>query len=118
MEKNIIPKCKLWFSTKNDEGVFGDGKYQLLKAIQKTGSLKAASLSLDISYRKAWGDLKKSEKCLGIKLINKIRGGVDGGKTVLTLEGKKIIKAYSKYAGTIKNQIEKSFKLFVKELLQ
>ena len=83
MKPELIPKFKLWFSTADSEGVFGDGKWRLLKAIDDKGSLKKAAESLGISYRKAWGDLKKAESCLGTRLIEKIRGGKDGGKTIL-----------------------------------
>ena len=48
------PASKIWLET--DEGyVFGPGVYNLLKAIKKTGTLKEASQSLDMSYRYAWG---------------------------------------------------------------
>jgi len=57
--KQLRTKFKLWLSTEDAEGVFGDGKWRLLKKIDAKGSLKAASQSLHISYRKAWGDLKK-----------------------------------------------------------
>ena len=61
---HLCPRSKLWISSDEAEGVFGDGKWRLLEAIEKDGSLNAASRSLGISYRKAWGDLKKAESCL------------------------------------------------------
>ena len=71
---------KLWLSSSDDEGIFGDGKWRLLRAIERESSLSAAAKALHISYRKAWGDLKKAEECLGIKFIEKHRGGDHGGK--------------------------------------
>ena len=62
--KKLRARFKLWLSTKDVEGVFGDGKWRLLKSIDAEGSLKAASESLRISYRKAWGDLKKAQDAL------------------------------------------------------
>ena len=64
-------RFKLWLSTKDIEGVFGDGKWRLLKAVQSAESLSAASKSLRISYRKAWGDLKKAQEALNLTLVEK-----------------------------------------------
>ena len=70
--KKLRARFKLWLSTKDVEGVFGDGKWRLLKSIDAEGSLKAASESLRISYRKAWGDLKKAQDALDIVLVETI----------------------------------------------
>ncbi|NVL91397.1 MAG: LysR family transcriptional regulator, partial [Desulfobacterales bacterium] len=69
--KKLRARFKLWLSTENVEGVFGDGKWRLLKAIETEGSLKAASERLYISYRKAWGDLKKAQEALNATLVDK-----------------------------------------------
>lgn len=110
--KKLSPRFKLWLSTKNAEGVFGDGKWRLLKAIESTGSLTAASNLLGISYRKAWGDLKKAEKHLGVNLVRKQRGGKKGGKTSLTKEGKKWVTAYEKFRNDVKKTVDKSHKKY------
>ena len=110
---SLHPRFKLWLSTDRAEGVFGDGKWRLLEAIDDKGSLKKAAESLGISYRKAWGDFKKAESCLGTRFIEKIRGGKDGGKTVLTAEGRNWIHAYSQYRLDMEKNAEKSFNQFI-----
>ena len=99
--KKLEAKFKLWLNADDARGVFGDGKWRLLKAIEKEGSLRAASQVLRISYRKAWGDLKKAENALNIRLIEKHRGGRSGGRTGLTPEGRQWVKAYSKLRAEI-----------------
>ena len=108
--KKLRVRFKLWLNTKNVEGVFGDGKWRLLKAVENAGSLSAASASLRISYRKAWGDLNKAQNALNIALVQKQRGGILGGKTILTGEGKKWVKAYAKFRSEIEKAAEKAFK--------
>jgi len=72
------PASKIWLET--DEGyVFGPGVYNLLKAIKDKGTLKEASQSLDMSYRFAWGLIKKAEDKLGVSLIEASKGGRQGG---------------------------------------
>jgi len=109
--RGLHPRFKLWLSTEEAEGVFGDGKWRLLQGIEDYGSLKAAAESLGISYRKAWGDLKKAEKGLGVRLIEKRRGGSGGGETSLTETGKKWVAAYGHFRRKIEKQIEEEFRV-------
>jgi len=116
--KKLKAKFKLWLSSKDVEGVFGDGKWRLLKAIDEEGSLNAASRSLQISYRKAWGDLKKAQDALGVKLVEKQRGGVMGGKTTLTSQGKKWVKAYMRFRRDIEKTVKKSYERHIAGLIK
>jgi len=115
--EELKAKFKLWLSTRDIEGVFGDGKWQLLKAIESTGSLAEASESLKISYRKAWGDLKKAQEALNKPLVEKHRGGSRGGQSTLTEQGKKWLIAYTRYHKDIEKAIEKAYQKYIKELL-
>ena len=72
------PASKIWLET-DDGYVFGPGVYSLLKAIQEKGTLKDASQSLGMSYRYAWGLIKKAEEKLGAPLIEATKGGRRGG---------------------------------------
>jgi molybdate transport repressor ModE-like protein len=116
MEK-LRAKFKLWLSTRNIEGGFGDGKWRLLKAIESTGSLAEASQSLSMSYRKAWGDLKKAQEALHKPLVEKHRGGIQGGQSTLTEHGKKWLEAYTKFHNDVEQAIERSYQKHIKELL-
>jgi molybdate transport system regulatory protein len=107
---------KIWLTLKSGEGIMGDGKWLLLKTIDKLGSLKAAADELKISYRKAWGELKKIESFINIPVLERQRGGKDGGNTILTDEGKKIVKAYDKFHKETNVKIEKAFEKFLIEL--
>ena len=72
------PASKIWLET-NEGYVFGPGVYNLLVAIKEKGTLKEASQSLDMSYRFAWGLIKKAEEKLGAPLIDATKGGRRGG---------------------------------------
>ena len=106
---SLGPQFKLWLSCDDAQGAFGDGKWRLLKAIQREGSLRAATDSLGISYRKAWGDLRKAEKSLGVKLIERHRGGSSGGETSLTDAGKDWVRAYNAFRERVAQNIATEF---------
>ncbi len=107
---------KLWISSDTYEGSFGTGKLRLLQAIDETGSLQNAVKTLGISYRKAWGDLKKAEACLQCKLIDKTRGGQGGGHTVVTDQGRRVILAYAEMNGVVLQGLNQAFEGFVEEV--
>ena len=103
-------------SDKKDAGILGDGKWQILKLIDQKGSLKAACDELGYTYRRTWGDLKKIEKFFGFPLLEKHRGGSEGGKTVLTEEGKRLVKAFDQFHASVDALIQKGFDSFIENL--
>ncbi len=113
----LHPRFKLWLSSDEAEGVFGDGKWRLLAAVDREGSLKAASQSLRISYRKAWGDLRKAEDCLEVGFLEKRRGGSGGGESRLTDAGKKWLEAYSTFRAEVERAAAAAFETHIKGLV-
>ena len=94
----------------------GDGKWQILKAIEKKGSLMAACDALGLTYRRTQGDLKKIEEQLGFQLLGKSRGGKDGGTSTLTPEGKRLVEAFDNFHTRVDGVIQMAFKEFIHEI--
>jgi molybdate transport system regulatory protein len=100
---------KVWICAGEQEGVFGDGKWRLLKAVETTGSLAAAAEALHVSYRKAWGDIRKAERTLGVPLVTRSRGGATGGSTQLTEAGQRWIRSYSAFRKQVEDGMHRAF---------
>ena len=66
-------RLQMWFETP-DGVLFGLGRLILLQQIAESGSLKAASEKLGMSYRAAWGKLKTTEQIMGVRLTEKHTG--------------------------------------------
>ncbi len=105
----ITPGVRLWLSI-DDEGVFGQGKWRLLDAIHREGSLRAAADALGISYRKAWGDLRKAERALGVALLERHRGGSGGGECSLTEAGRKWRTEYAVFQTEVEEEVHRAFR--------
>ncbi len=107
---NLSLKYKIWLETNDNKGILGEGKFELLKTISETGSLKAAMKKHKLSYRKTWDNLNRIEDILGFKIIERQRGGKTGGKTVLTPKGQAIVTAfenfYQKYDSFIQQALD------------
>jgi molybdate transport system regulatory protein len=97
MVQRARPAYKLWLET--DEGhVFGPGVYSLLRKIQEKGTLKEAAASLGMSYRYAWGLIKKAEEKLGEPLISATKGGRHGGgSTEITELGRRYVRDFERF---------------------
>lgn len=114
--QTVFVNYKVWLSSITGDGAVGDIEYRLLKHIVKSKSLKAASDELGISYRKAWGDLKKAEEILGYQLLDKQRGGKNGGTSVVTDKARKLIEAYEALQQTFDEKIETAFNEFKEKI--
>ena len=64
--EDAIPTIRLHLWLETSQGVyFGLGRALLLARIDQYGSLQKAADALGMSYRAAWGKIKKTEKCWG-----------------------------------------------------
>lgn len=114
--ENLRLNYKIWLESGEGTGILGDQKILLLKAIDETGSLTEAIKKLNLSYRKTWDNLRKIDKELGFPLIRPQRGGVKGGKTELTREGRIIIRAFDRFHERYDQLIRQGFETILDEL--
>lgn len=108
------PYAKLYVSSEVAEGIFGDGKYRLLKAVREHRSISRAAQALQRSYRKAWGDIQKAEAALGQPLVKKVRGGRFGGQTELTPYCENVLRAWEMYRKDVMKVMDVSFRTKLK----
>ena len=88
---------KIQFTDDNGIKFFGEGPCRLLRCVEKTGSLRAAAMEMEMAYSKASKLLKQAETNLGFSLTTRSAGGKDGGGSVLTPEGKRWLQQYEAY---------------------
>lgn len=88
---------KIIFTDDNGIKFFGEGPLRLLRTVEKTGSLRAAAIEMEMAYTKASKLLKQAEANLGFPLTARSAGGKNGGGSVLTTEGKLWLQKYEAY---------------------
>lgn len=86
-------KSRIWIELENNV-LLGEGRVQLLKAIDETGSLSKAAKSLNISYKKAWDLIDSVNKSAKKPVTINSIGGKGGGGAQLTEYGKSLILAF------------------------
>jgi len=86
-------KSRIWIEA-GDNVLIGEGRVQLLKAIEIEGSLSKAAKSIGMSYKKAWTLIDAVNKSAHKAVVTKTIGGQKGGGTVVTPYGKMLIEAF------------------------
>lgn len=101
---------KITFYDAQGEKFFGEGPAQLLQAVEETGSLRAAAISMNMAYSKAMKLLKQAEHSLGFPLTVRTVGGKDGGGSALTPEARQWLTRYQTYAAACTRANEELFR--------
>jgi molybdate transport system regulatory protein len=72
----------------------GDERIRLLECIDRHGSISKAAKAAGISYKTAWDVIDEVNNLSPEPLVVRTSGGRGGGGTVLTGEGKEVVRLY------------------------
>ncbi len=99
--------CKIWL---DDEGkAFGEGPYELLRRVEQTNSLHEAAVQMGMSYSKAWKLIQMIETRLGMAVLAKKIGGLSGGGSYVTPQGKEFLKRYERFREEAREAVEEVY---------
>jgi len=101
-------RSKVWVE-KDGRVALSSWRIELLSMVEEAGSLAAACERMDVPYRTAWYKLKEIEDQLGMKLLDTQSGGVDGGGSALTPEGRDLVDRFRRVDRGIEGIVEKRF---------
>jgi molybdate transport system regulatory protein len=93
----VVPRVRAGhrvFFHEQGEPLFGPGTFDLLVLVDETGSLHQAAKLMGMSYNKAWRAMRQAEDHLGLKLLERRTGGPDGGGSVLTKDGVRLMERF------------------------
>lgn len=86
---------RFWL-TKDGQNFLGSGRVELLKTIDKTGSIHSAAKEMKMSYKAAWDRLNRMNTLAEEPLLIKTTGGKKGGGTLLTPYARQLIETFDK----------------------
>jgi molybdate transport system regulatory protein len=107
--KKVRVKSKVWLEDSQGRIIFGLGRMRILSAIDKFGSLNAASKALKMSYRAVWGKIKVTEDALGKPLLVKSQGGSSGGGSTLTPYAHTLMERFLAFSRIVDTQADDLF---------
>jgi molybdate transport system regulatory protein len=106
---------KIWLE-KDGKPILGAGRLNLLKAVDREGSISKAAKMMNISFRRAWSALESAEKNIGIKLLERRKGGAGGGSSCLTPQAKILIRKFDQLIDDTKTFSTRRFKSLFDEV--
>ena len=86
-------KIKCWIE-EDGEKFYGPGPHELLKQIQKEGSLSKAAEMMHLSYKKAWAMVQRLNQFSEEPLVILKKGGQHGGGAQVTGYGLLVMEEY------------------------
>lgn len=104
------PRAKYWLEAEDGRYLMGPRTHRLLRAIETTGSLKAAARVAGFSYRAAWSRVREVEAALGFPLVASKSGGERGGGSRLTPEGRAFLEAYEHFLAEAERGLGRAFR--------
>jgi molybdate transport system regulatory protein len=106
-------RSKFWIENKG-EVVLGGGKAALLLTVDRLGSIQRAAEEFGMSYRHAWGAIRRIEQRAGFKILDTRLGGKDRGAQ-LTPKGKEFIRKVDSFLKDLQSVVEQRFKNRLRE---
>ena len=101
MKKELHLKLTIRLFTDDNQRCFGPGIATLLERVREHRSRRAAAVSREMAYSKAWRIIRTAEDVFGCKLLESTVGGQHGGGAVLTPEAERILAACRDYQADV-----------------
>jgi len=91
-----MPKLKLrssqWIVDEHNNIIIGEGRAEILRNIEKTGSINQTAKVMKMSYKAVWSKIKTTEKHLDTRIVHTDRK--EGSR--LSTEGKDLLEKYGR----------------------
>lgn len=102
----------------DDRRVFGPGTEELLRGIQKYGSVHQACIAMSMSYSKGRKILRNLEERLQVAVVKRNRGGTGGGSACLTDAGIYLLEQFAAYENDVCRYAEQKFDAYFSNLAE
>lgn len=117
LAERVTPRAKLWLEL-GGQYVFGRGISEILKAVQQTGSIKAAAKQVGKSYRHVWDKIKQAEQALGAPLVRTQVGGKDARRSELSELARDLVRDFDNFRQRLFELVEVEFSERLRDTLQ
>ena len=104
LKNKFAVRSKIWIADKNGKVAFGLGRFRILEAIDRLGSMNSAAAELSMSYRSVWCRIRESEERIGRKLVVR-----KGQGSVLTPFARDLMKQFIKLNLKLQKDADKMF---------
>ena len=105
-------RSKIWIEDSRGKVIFGLGRYRILDAVRRTGSMNAAAKELHMSYRAVWMRVRSSEKRIGKTLIVR-----EGKGSRLTPFAENLMKQFRRMLSVVQTETDEVYESLINDHL-
>ena len=105
-------RSKIWIEDSKGKVIFGLGRYRILEAIRRLGSMHAAAKELHMSYRAVWMRVRSSEKRIGKELIVR-----QGKGSRLTPFAENLMKQFRRLQSVVQAETDEVYESLITDYL-
>ena len=103
-KQTFVVRSKIWVEDPSGKVAFGLGRFKILEAVDRLGSMNLAAAELSMSYRAVWCRIRESEERIGRKLL------VSEGKgSTLTPFARELMNKFTALNEALKEDADKMF---------
>lgn len=107
--KELAVRSKVWLEL-NGKPFFGEGRYNILQAIDRYGSITRAAEETGVSYRRIRGAIYLMESIIGMELVTRSRGGKEGGSAVITETARELMSLFEKQERGMRESVDELYR--------
>ncbi len=104
-DKQLAARSKVWLEL-DGKPFFGEGRYTILRSIERYGSIKRASEEIGIPYRRIRGAIYVMEKAIGVPLVLRSRGGASGGGASISQAASELLRLFEKQEEGVRERVD------------
>jgi molybdate transport system regulatory protein len=103
-EKKFMVRSKIWLADDSGKVAFGLGRFKILEAVNRLGSMNLAAKELSMSYRSVWCRIRESEERIGRKLVVR-----EGKGSILTPFAKNLMQQFTDLNIKLQEEADRMF---------
>jgi molybdate transport system regulatory protein len=111
-EIDFSVRSKIWIEDSRGKVIFGLGRYRILEAVRRLGSMHAAAKELHMSYRAVWMRVRSSEKRIGKTLVVR-----EGKGSRLTPFAENLMKQYRRLQLVVQAETDEVYESLITDHL-
>lgn len=109
----FMMRSKIWIEDAAGNVVFGLGRYRILDAVRRNGSLQGAAKELKMSYRAVWLRIRSSEERMGKQLVVR-----EGKGSRLTPLAESLMKQFKRLQAVVERESDDVYNDLIADYLR
>ncbi|NCB52027.1 MAG: LysR family transcriptional regulator [Clostridia bacterium] len=112
-----LVRPEVQISLAKERPFFDEKIAMLLTLVGETSSVRTACQRMQLSYSSGWNIINSVETQLGYSLVERKQGGASGGKSLLTHDGRKLLRLFELFEKDVKDSVTELYDKYFSDIL-